>query len=82
MTCCTIELEFNKAHHCRQVRQWFYNRRVLEIGCGLGLTGLALAASAAPASVVITDCDPEVLRVAEQSIAENGLSDTMSTEIL
>lgn len=46
--------------------------RVLEIGAGLGLVGVALAKSGA-GSVVLTDRDPDALRTLRVQVRTNGL---------
>lgn len=56
-------------------------KRVLELGCGLGASGLA-AASAGASSVVLTDRDAELLALATQAAAANGVSGAVSTAIL
>ena len=52
---------------------------VLELGSGMGLTGLSLMAAAGPASVTLSDRDPEVLAMAAISIADNGFAESMAT---
>lgn len=51
-------------------------KRVLELGCGLGTAGLA-AASAGAASVLLTDRDQAVLDCAHEAIEANGLAKTV-----
>ena len=46
-------------------------RRVVELGCGLGLP--SLAAARAGASVLATDIDPEALRLLERNAQANDL---------
>ena len=50
-------------------------KRVLELGCGLGLAGLAAASHAGAKSVVLTDRDDSVLQLAREAIAANELSE-------
>lgn len=47
-------------------------RRVLEVGCGLGLT--AVSAARAGARLTITDYFPESLALAKRNLAESGLT--------
>lgn len=61
------------------IRSWFSGKRVLELGSGMGLTGLSLMAAAGPASVTLSDRDPEVLAMASISIADNGFAESMAT---
>ena len=56
-------------------------RRVLELGCGLGLVGMACAKAGATA-VVLTDYDPELLSACSKSIALNGLEPQVTTSML
>ena len=46
-------------------------RRVLEVGCGLGIT--AVSAARAGASLTITDYFPESLELAKRNLASAGL---------
>ncbi|KAJ3070991.1 hypothetical protein HDU98_005953 [Podochytrium sp. JEL0797] len=55
--------------------------RILELGCGRGLGGLAAAAMFPSASVVLTDASEESLRAAENAIAVNNLQNC-STKVL
>ena len=52
----------------------FTDKRVLELGSGLGLAGMSVAMSAAPSSVTLTNHDLEALMLAEQSAKGNGLA--------
>lgn len=56
-------------------------KRVLELGSGVGLTGMACAALGA-ASVVLSDHDVGALRLAEESAALSGLASSVRTERL
>ena len=49
-------------------------RTVLELGAGLGLTGMAAAACAGAGRVVLTDSQPAVLGNLEAQLAANGLA--------
>ena len=64
------------AHACLQLimdgRLNITEQRVLELGCGLGIVGLACAKAGARA-VTLTDYDPELLSACSQSIALNCL---------
>jgi predicted nicotinamide N-methyase len=48
--------------------------RVLEVGCGLGLAGLAAALFASPASVVFCDREPLAIHCALSSAAMNDVA--------
>jgi predicted nicotinamide N-methyase len=53
-------------------------RRVVELGCGLGLP--SLAAARAGAHVLATDEDPDALELLEQNARENGV--TLATAVV
>ncbi|XP_077591520.1 protein-lysine N-methyltransferase EEF2KMT isoform X2 [Stigmatopora nigra] len=53
----------------------FTGRRVLELGSGAGLTGIAVCCSCAPSSYVFSDCHPSVLRRLRDNLNLNGLDD-------
>ncbi|MEO0663421.1 MAG: methyltransferase, partial [Planctomycetota bacterium] len=51
--------------------------RVLEVGAGLGLVGLGVAAALGPrAEVLLTDHDPDAVRALEAQIVKNGATRT------
>jgi Lysine methyltransferase len=45
----------------------FTNQRILELGCGTGIAGWAVAIVAAPAHIELTDHDPEVLTLCRRN---------------
>jgi predicted nicotinamide N-methyase len=49
---------------------------VLELGAGLGLVGLAAAATHLPSSVTLSDFNPGLLTALRAAAAENGVADT------
>jgi predicted nicotinamide N-methyase len=53
-------------------------QRVVELGCGLGVS--SLAAARAGASVLATDAEAEALELVEQNAADNGLD--VETEVV
>ncbi len=52
---------------------WFSNKSVLELGCGLGLTSLALAHSK-PSRLLITDYEKDALTLSAENFILNGLT--------
>ena len=55
--------------HILENRQYFKNKKVLELGCGLGLAGIA--ARAAEADVLFTDYDPVALEFTRRNFKRN-----------
>ncbi|NWW48373.1 EF2KT methyltransferase, partial [Pedionomus torquatus] len=63
-----------------QLAQWaiensslFHDRTVLELGSGIGFTGIAVCKSCHPKAYVFSDCHPGVLRALAENIQLNGL---------
>ncbi|XP_014814315.1 PREDICTED: protein-lysine N-methyltransferase EEF2KMT isoform X1 [Calidris pugnax] len=64
-----------------QLAQWaiensalFRDRTVLELGSGIGFTGIAVCKSCRPKGYVFSDCHPGVLQALEENIRLNGLA--------
>ena len=49
----------------------FYHRNILELGSGLGFTGLGICGVGSPASYAFSDCHDEVLHTLEENILLN-----------
>ncbi|CAG9783869.1 unnamed protein product [Diatraea saccharalis] len=49
----------------------FRNKHILELGSGVGFTGVAIAKFCQPETVIMSDCHDEVLNVAEENISIN-----------
>ena len=58
-------------HAC--IRNLFRSKRLLELGCGTGLAGLALLNDScdAPLSVLFTDADPAALELCRRNVRQN-----------
>lgn len=69
------------ARHIESHSEYFAGKRVIELGCGLGLAGIA--AGLAGANVLFTDYIPQALEFAERNARLNGLdSGAFSTRVL
>nr|XP_040046475.1 protein-lysine N-methyltransferase EEF2KMT isoform X2 [Gasterosteus aculeatus aculeatus] len=56
-------------------RHTFTGRTVLELGSGVGLTGVAICRSCGPSRYVFSDCHPEVLQKLRGNVRRNGLTE-------
>ncbi|KAK9534528.1 hypothetical protein VZT92_006968 [Zoarces viviparus] len=56
-------------------RQTFTGRTVLELGSGVGLTGIAICRSCGPNRYVFSDCHPRVLQKLRDNVRLNGLTE-------
>ncbi|XP_072298794.1 protein-lysine N-methyltransferase EEF2KMT [Eucyclogobius newberryi] len=54
-------------------QQYFNNRAVLELGSGVGLTGITVCSSCRPSEFIFSDCHPRVLHKLRENIALNKL---------
>ncbi|KAF1647712.1 Protein-lysine N-methyltransferase EEF2KMT, partial [Aptenodytes patagonicus] len=50
----------------------FSNRTVLELGSGIGFTGIAICKTCSPKTYIFSDCHPRVLRELTENIRLNG----------
>lgn len=55
----------------------FFCRTVLELGSGVGLTGITICRSSSPKKFIFSDCHPTVLQKLRDNIQLNGLSERM-----
>ncbi|XP_026217677.1 protein-lysine N-methyltransferase EEF2KMT isoform X2 [Anabas testudineus] len=62
-------------------QQVFTGRTVLELGSGVGLTGIAICRSCSPKRFVFTDCHPTVLQKLRDNIQQNGLTERLSPAV-
>ncbi|NXG48684.1 EF2KT methyltransferase, partial [Psilopogon haemacephalus] len=52
----------------------FTNRTILELGCGVGFTGIAICKTCRPKRYIFSDCHPCVLHQLRQNILLNGFT--------
>ncbi|KAM7371510.1 hypothetical protein PAMP_008743 [Pampus punctatissimus] len=62
-------------------RQSFTGRTVLELGSGVGLTGVTVCRSCSPARYFFSDCHPRVLQKLRDNIQLNGLAESPSVSV-
>ncbi|XP_061568228.1 protein-lysine N-methyltransferase EEF2KMT [Cololabis saira] len=55
-------------------QQLFTGRSVLELGSGVGLTGITICRSCSPRRFIFSDCHPAVLQKLRENVQLNGLS--------
>ncbi|KAK1878325.1 Protein-lysine N-methyltransferase EEF2KMT [Dissostichus eleginoides] len=55
-------------------RQAFSGRTVLELGSGVGLTGITICRSCSPKRFVFSDCHPRVLQTLENNVRLNAVT--------
>lgn len=81
---------FGTAHHAttlsclvaaEQVTRNWHPRRVLDLGCGSGVLGLAVLRLEPKARVTAIDIDPEAVRVAQANARLNGLSGRIEVRV-
>jgi len=68
---CLWPAEEVLTHFCSANKELFKGKRVLELGSGVGLAGLAVASLCAAAEVVLTDGNPTAVQVLQENIARN-----------
>uniref|UniRef100_A0A3B4VPC4 Eukaryotic elongation factor 2 lysine methyltransferase n=2 Tax=Seriola dumerili TaxID=41447 RepID=A0A3B4VPC4_SERDU len=62
-------------------KQAFTGRTVLELGSGVGLTGITVCRSCSPNRFVFSDCHPSVLQKLRANVQLNGLSEQTSPTV-
>ncbi|XP_037333298.2 protein-lysine N-methyltransferase EEF2KMT [Pungitius pungitius] len=71
----TWEAALHLAEWALDHRHTFTGRTVLELGSGVGLTGVAICRSCGPSRYVFSDCHPEVLQKLRGNVRRNGLTE-------
>ncbi|KAK8388817.1 hypothetical protein O3P69_020648 [Scylla paramamosain] len=72
---CTWEASHFLAEWCSKNTSHFQGKKILELGAGLGLTGLAVMKNCKPASYTFTDVHDSVLKVLVENIVINLFSE-------
>jgi len=63
---------------CAENKERLYGKNVLELGCGVGLTGISVISACSPKQYIFTDCHPLVLDMLCENIKLNFLSNEQS----
>ncbi|CAE1280601.1 EEF2KMT [Acanthosepion pharaonis] len=58
----------------------FQNKKILELGSGLGLTGIVICKHCLPAHFCFTDCHPQVLYLLSKNIELNFISNNQNND--
>ena len=67
------------ADWCLQNDQYFREKHVLELGSGVGLTGLVVTLCCHPSSYLFSDCHPSVLEMLQSNIILNTNKENSKT---
>ncbi|KAJ9601306.1 hypothetical protein L9F63_000528, partial [Diploptera punctata] len=68
---CSWQASLALADWCINNHEYFEKKRVLELGSGVGLTGLVVSLCCRPSSYWFSDCHPSVLHLLQSNIALN-----------
>ncbi|XP_047359730.1 protein-lysine N-methyltransferase EEF2KMT isoform X2 [Vespa velutina] len=60
---CVWQGALHLAGWCFKNRNQFYGKNILELGCGVGLTGLSIINACTPKQYIFTDCHESVLDI-------------------
>ena len=60
--------------------KFFFSRNILELGCGVGLTGLVALHCSRPKTYTFTDCHETVLKKVRQNLQINNFSSSEQTQ--
>lgn len=79
----TWEAALHLAEWALENQQYFKDRTVLELGSGVGLTGITICSSCRPSRFIFSDCHRSVLQKLRENVRLNGLSkDVVNVEEL
>ncbi|KAM4716623.1 protein-lysine N-methyltransferase EEF2KMT isoform 2-T2 [Anableps anableps] len=77
----TWEAALHLAEWALENQQVFTGRSVLELGSGVGLTGITVCRSCNPLRFVFSDCHPAVLQKLRENVRLNGLGEETSPAV-
>lgn len=63
---------------CAENKERFRGKNVLELGCGVGLTGMSVVSTCSPKQYIFSDCHPTVLDMLCENVKLNFLSNERS----
>ncbi|KYQ47405.1 Protein FAM86A [Trachymyrmex zeteki] len=63
---------------CMENKEQFCGKKVLELGCGVGLTGMSIISVCSPKQYIFSDCHPIVLDMLCENVKLNFLSNERS----
>lgn len=61
----------NLGEWCTEHKTWFQGKNVLELGCGIGLTGIYIIKTCHPKSFTFSDCNQKVLNTVCKNLKHN-----------
>lgn len=70
---CVWQGGFNLAAWCLKNRCKFVGKNILELGCGIGLTGLSIINTCSPNQYIFSDCHKSVLDMLCENVRRNLL---------
>ncbi|XP_047359729.1 protein-lysine N-methyltransferase EEF2KMT isoform X1 [Vespa velutina] len=81
---CVWQGALHLAGWCFKNRNQFYGKNILELGCGVGLTGLSIINACTPKQYIFTDCHESVLDILCDNVRFNlsFIQDKISDETL